>query len=551
MSCIQAVLAATVALCLSLAVSPVAAAPLQALSPQDARLYATAFDAAEKGDFAGADQSLAKVADPCLVGRVEYLKLVHPRSKSTFEELASWLKSFGDLPGADRVYALAMKLKPAGVAPPAPTAPPIATLDSGADRVHASAQSRPAREAYFDGDVRRALGLARSGGDAWIAGLANYRLGDFVEAMTAFETIAENPAENDWIRSGGAYWAARAAVAAGLPERATPFLKIAAATPDTFYGMIAARKLELADDPLGRVIEASTRAETQPSLLMQASYSHSDANALDRLVATDPRARRAVALAQLGRSIEAGNEIRTGLAQASSQNERAQWMGLMYALGPQGQHVEISLHNAAPAPSAVYPTPDLAPAGGYTVDKALVYAVVWQESRFNSLAVSPVGAIGLMQLMPPSAASMAGDTSLTHDPIPLFDTGKNLQLGQTYLNWLMEKSVGYDILRAVAAYNGGPSTVNKTVTLLGPDTDSLMVIESVPYSETRGYVQKVMAAYWSYRRQFGAQSRTLDAVASDRPFIDARLDTSAPSQDPKANAAPARQALEILLHHAG
>jgi soluble lytic murein transglycosylase-like protein len=189
--------------------------------------------------------------------------------------------------------------------------------------------------------------------------------------------------------------------------------------------------------------------------------------------------------------------------------------------------------------------------GGFTVDKALVYAVAWQESRFNSLAVSPVGAVGMMQLMPPSAASVAGDSTLTSDPVPLFDVGKNLQLGQSYLNWLMEKAVGYDILRAVAAYNGGPSVVSRTAAQLGPSTDSLLLMESLPFSQTRAYVRKVMAAYWTYRRQFGAPSRTLDAVASGSPFIDARLDASAgPRQNTQpAGATQARQALEILLHH--
>jgi hypothetical protein len=115
------------------------------------------------------------------------------------------------------------------------------------------------------------------------------------------------------------------------------------------------------------------------------------------------------------------------------------------------------------------------------------------------------------------------------------------------VRWLENNCGHYDLLRTIAAYNGGPTTLARTESLLGPNADSLLVIESVPYAETRAYVKKVMAAYWTYRRQFGAVSKTLDAAASDLPTIDARLDGSAPSQNPQTPAAPARQPLEILL----
>ncbi|MGH6971757.1 MAG: transglycosylase SLT domain-containing protein, partial [Caulobacteraceae bacterium] len=397
------------------------------------------------------------------------------------------------------------------------------------------------------------LTLAKSSGDAWIAGLSAYRLGQYADAMVSFETLAANPAEADATRAAGAYWAAKAAEASGAPKRATPLLKIAAAEPDTFYGMIAKRALELADDPVGRLIEAADKG----ALPGPASQGE---DALARLIRTDPHARRAVALTQLGRTIDAGAELRTGFSQAPDAAGRAVWMGLMVALNPNAQsQAAPALASAIPTGHTIYPTPTLQPTGGFTVDKALVYAVVWQESRFDNLAVSRVGAVGLMQLMPPSAANMAGDVSLTSDPSSLFDAGKNLELGQAYLAWLEANAGGYDILRTVAAYNGGPATLARTEALVGPDAGSLMVVESMPAAETRAYVKKVMAAYWSYRRQFGAPTRTLDAVASGMRRIDARLDSpaSAPAienaeaaPDP-ASSAQAREALDILLRQSG
>jgi soluble lytic murein transglycosylase-like protein len=176
-----------------------------------------------------------------------------------------------------------------------------------------------------------------------------------------------------------------------------------------------------------------------------------------------------------------------------------------------------------------YPTPDLAPKDGFIVDKALVYAITYQESRFNPDVVSPAGAIGLMQLMPESAARVLGDMRLKRNPKPLYDPAFNLQAGQEYLSWVMDRWTDHDILRTVAAYNGGPGAVTKTVDKLrGEASDPLLLIECLPAQETRNYVEKVMAAYWSYRRMWGQGTPTLDAVVSGAKLIDARLDLVQP-----------------------
>lgn len=544
----------TAAVLFGFAALPANAGSLAALDAHDVALYAAAFQAAERGDVAAADQAIAQVSDPCLAGKVQYVELTHAKARSaTYDELNRWLNSFADLPGASLVYELALRLKPADAAPPKPAATAASAPDAEL-RLAPSHEYHPAREAYFDGNIRQALELSRRGGDAWIAGLAAYRLGQYGDALISFERLAANPAEDDAVRAAGGVWAARAAVQAGMPDHVTPLLKIAAAAPDTFYGMIARRKLELADDPVGRLIDASTSSAPSAAQAVQGE------TALDRLARTDARAHRALALMQLARQVDAGAELRAGFTEASDDETRGLWLSLMFELGPnQPPTGEIVLRAAAPVSSArtAYPTPALQPAGGFTIDKSLVYAIVWQESRFNSLAVSPVGAVGLMQLMPPSAASMAGDPTLASDPIHLFDTGQNLQLGQAYIRWLENNAGHYDLLRTIAAYNGGPTTLARTEAALPPGADSLMVLESVPFSETRTYVRKVVAAYWSYRRQFGASTRTLDAVAQDLPTVDTRLDepapaaSSAPVQNAQTSAATAGQALEILLHHAG
>jgi soluble lytic murein transglycosylase-like protein len=185
--------------------------------------------------------------------------------------------------------------------------------------------------------------------------------------------------------------------------------------------------------------------------------------------------------------------------------------------------------------SAPLQAPMLEPKAGFTLDKALVYAIVRQESRFNPAAVSSAGAVGLMQLMPEAAARAAGDDKLKADMSPLFDPAFNLRVGQDYVTWLMERGVGFDLLRTVAAYNGGPGALTKTAQMLGDDADDpLMLIESLPAQETRNYVEKVMANYWGYKEQWGEDAHTLDAVAAGARFIDARLDLK-----PDPNTLPA------------
>jgi soluble lytic murein transglycosylase-like protein len=133
-----------------------------------------------------------------------------------------------------------------------------------------------------------------------------------------------------------------------------------------------------------------------------------------------------------------------------------------------------------------------------------------------------------MQLMPDTAALTAGDDKLKRDTAKIQEPAYNLRLGQDYLTMLMERWTSYDILRTVASYNGGPGSVLKTLERVGANADPLMIIESLPAQETRDYVEKVMAAYWTYRRQWGLDTPTLDALVRGERIIDARLDLVQP-----------------------
>ena len=148
-------------------------------------------------------------------------------------------------------------------------------------------------------------------------------------------------------------------------------------------------------------------------------------------------------------------------------------------------------------------------AAGAGLDPALLQAVARQESRFTAGVESPVGAVGLMQLMPSTASELAGRRL---EGASLKDPALNSRLGARYLRQLLEQWRGNPVL-AVASYNAGPGAVGHWLkTGLGSDSpkpagatislqrDPELWIEAIPYPETRLYTKKVLGNLWSYRR---------------------------------------------------
>lgn len=492
----------------------------KALSDTDARAYASAFEAVEAGDFLGAEIQASEIKDKSLSGYLTYRALMHPTAHTaSFGELFSWLAKFRDLPLADRVFALAAKRKPTDAE--APPMPGVVTADAARSEI-----TRPAREAFYSGDPRSAFQLAVDVGERWVAGLSAWRLADYPQAHDYFAQVANDEAEDPWLRAAGAYWAARAAATIGDVHGAGEYLRQAAEAPYTFYGMIAERQLRAPDagTVTGRGSKVAYRArDPEPELMT--------------FVRSDPRAHRAAALTQIGRGEDARQELRAGLALSRTSAERTAWTALIDALGPAPGTI-------GPRQSATwleFQTPILEPKNGFTVDRALVYAIVRRESSFNPNAVSHAGAMGLMQLIPASATLATGDKAYRRTPRILFNPAVNLRAGQDYLTYLMDRGVGPDLLRTVAAYNAGPGAVLKTLNMVGED-DPLLLIECLPALETREYVEKVVAAYWTYKRMFGEPPHTLDALADGARRIDVRLDLPDPA-GPQPQAAP--QAVEV------
>ncbi|MCB2075350.1 MAG: lytic transglycosylase domain-containing protein [Novosphingobium sp.] len=171
-------------------------------------------------------------------------------------------------------------------------------------------------------------------------------------------------------------------------------------------------------------------------------------------------------------------------------------------------------YGSRPEPATRFPTPKWTPVGGWKVDPALVYAHALQESVFKATVVSPAGARGLMQIMPATARQHASAIGVSGSTSDLNKPEVNLAFGQRHLEMLRESSGSQGLLpKVMAAYNAGLSPVTRWNTEVRDQGDPLLWIESIPYWETRGYVNIVMRNYWMYERQAGGPSESRMALA--------------------------------------
>lgn len=138
-----------------------------------------------------------------------------------------------------------------------------------------------------------------------------------------------------------------------------------------------------------------------------------------------------------------------------------------------------------------------------------IYSIIRQESAFIPDARSPVGATGLMQLMPATAAETAKRNKVAYQPSDLINPSKNIALGSRFLKQMMDR-FNHNRLLTAAAYNAGPNRVNQW---FSPDKSlpADVWIETIPFRETRGYVQNILSFSVIYSYRLGEQPIFLTA----------------------------------------
>jgi soluble lytic murein transglycosylase-like protein len=338
----------------------------------------------------------------------------------------------------------------------------------------------------------------------WTAGLAAWRLGKYGEAAGHFEAMAQADSVSGWNRASGAYWAARARLVNREPDQVNRWLDAAAQNARSFYGMLARRALGL-DTDFSPVDDDTGNARME----LEARF--------DRLLEAAPGA-RAVALVQIGRNETAEAELRPlysggdpGLAVAMLALAKAGNMpGLALQIGN-----TMSRQDGQRVDDALFPIPGWQPNEGFLVDRALLFAVMRQESAFNSTARSAAGARGLMQMMPRTASEVARDRNLHgRKRDQLYDPELNISLGQKYLRQMLDSDqVQGNMFYALVAYNAGPGNMARWLKSVDYRNDPLLYIETVPAQETRVYIERVIANYWAYRARLGQPAPSLAAVA--------------------------------------
>lgn len=297
----------------------------------------------------------------------------------------------------------------------------------------------------------------------------------------------------------GAYWAGRAADKMGYRDLAASWFDTAAERFTTYYGQLASSAQGVT--PIRFV------GEPQPSM--------TEINAFDR----QELVRLTRDLAAAGADDIVTPFFRRLCDEATTPD---QYM-LMARLAREIERPDLEVEAAKRASYAGvnliaegYPIPELPKGGG--VETPLLLAMTRQESAFAHEAVSRAGARGLMQLMPHTASVIAKALHLRFSQKRLTtDRRYNVTLGRAYINDLLTNFSGSYVL-AIAAYNAGPARVKNWMSLYGdPRTASVNVIdwvESIPYAETRNYVQRVLENLQIYRLRLSKAGFTF-TLASD------------------------------------
>lgn len=545
---------------------------------ETASIYRQIFEAQDAGDFEAADALVPKLNDCRLMGYVAVQRFLHPTGyKAQFKELAAWLEDYADHPMAARIYKLAEirrkegdrkrlhkpdyknalrgTLEPSlmGSGSSKPKAPasrsdekhsavkalakelhvlirqekPSAALDTlnSADITKsmtalekAFLKTEIAQSYLIEGRYKRAYGLAAPIADKygtelprarWIAGLVAWKREDYKVALTYFSKLADAKNGNGWLISAASYWAGRSALREKDTKKYNTYMRQAAAYPRTFYGFLAAKAL---GQDLSFNWQEFDFSQDQKERLLE-----------------EEAGARAILLVKADRHSWADQEL-AGLR--NFDEDKVREAVLAFALNEQLPSLALRYGNSFKDAKgrfydkALYPLMPWISLGDYHVNPALVHAIVRQESKFAPRAFSHGNAVGLMQVLPTTAAYVSGDDSLAaQEKYKLKEPRLNLDIGQKYiLSLLNSKTVNHDLFGLLVSYNAGPGNYAKWKKKLSDVDDPLLFIELIPTAETRAYVERVMRNMWIYEIALSQESESVGQIlAGEWPvYKDAR-----------------------------
>lgn len=528
------------------------------VSDSDVQRYQKIFRALKNNEIGEANSQIKKLDSDVLLGHVLAEKYLNTDHKTNLSELKTWLSKYSDHPQAAALYRMALR-KGGGsdvVCPYDPNYRPKGSYSwlntdlralKPADKLFVRKQVELFRKSINSGKTKAARNVLENArfkklvpnvdldamaatlatkylldnNDAlafqwaskaskrtqevtasWIAGLSSWRMGQYKTASQYFTRLAQSGNNDEWLVAAGAYWSYRSYSKLGNDAEANKWLKNASHYKRTFYGILANYKL-------GRSLSYNWEALSYLNDFRQDDY-------IDEIIAS-PSLQRSLILLHAKQPELAEKDLRHDYDNMSDkQKEVALFIANQYKMHALGVTISNRLkdekRNIA-YDAIAYPLPSYKPQNGWKVSKALLLALTRQESAFSPQAKSSAGACGLMQLLPSTAVHITQDRSLKTDTNQLLQADFNMELGQRYVTYLMEKPfVNGNLFYLMTAYNGGPGNLLKWQKSADYRNDPLLFIEVIPSRETRIYIERVMANMWIYQSRFDQNLSGIDAL---------------------------------------
>ncbi|EKE09469.1 MAG: hypothetical protein ACD_16C00165G0008 [uncultured bacterium] len=313
------------------------------------------------------------------------------------------------------------------------------------------------------------------------------------QAKRHFETLTD--AKGAISKARGAYWMGRVYEAQKINKQAATWYTKAAKYKTTYYGQLASAKIRDKSYPsLAKATSATPKEKRrfEQKDLVQAAYI---LKGLGKPAASE-LSKFLLHIAEQAETKGEG-ELSVFLADSLSPYD------VVWAAKKAGFKEPVTLAKA-------YPTCKIPQRGQMIPEKALVMAVIYQESRFNPTAVSSSGAMGLMQFMSSTASQEAKRLGIKHSDKKLADPQYSLILGASHLSHLLS-AFNNSYLLTAAAYNAGETPVHRWVEQFGDPCQGDVVdwVELIPYGQTRNYVMRVLENIAPYRALEGQPQKTL------------------------------------------
>jgi soluble lytic murein transglycosylase len=339
---------------------------------------------------------------------------------------------------------------------------------------------------------------------AWI----KYRSRNYTDAAATFREIRQISNDGQ-LAKASKYWEARSSTLAGNFDKVAPLFKsLAEESPYDYYGSQAHKILVSAKQPVVKN-GASGRTSFPDLTLNPAARSNILVSHSIKLMDLGLPVFALMNLQALPKSLRSSRSVTFLMAKAAQESG---YYGLAHEIivsgfsglvdNPPDNAPKEFLEMIFPRPHKAETSKNASKGG---IDPLLVWAIVRQESRYDSFAVSPAGALGLMQVTPRTALVVSKQSDCSNHQIvqDLLDPRKNLALGILILSQNMKQFKG-NIIPAIAAYNADINKVKQWVGRNGRMRQDEF-IENIPYSETRLYVKKVLANLSGYSKIYSRQ----------------------------------------------